>query len=232
MRLVARSNPTRVPERGIRPAKPALVRPPLARLHLFLPLKTASQRAPIRSRSCIPSRTTTVDRPGGSSWRRRRSRRPSRLGLGSVGCGHIDEGSTARARNFGGQRDPTPPATRSMNQATWAISSEPGSLDWILDYDPDSNTVLANVTESLLQMSPALPRSNPALAESYTQPDPLTWDFHIPPGCQFHDGSELTADDVVYSLTAESAARRLTGTCIRLRSLTSGAHPPIPSPCG
>ena len=70
-----------------------------------------------------------------------------------------------------------------MNQATWAISSEPGSLDWLLDYDPDSNTVLANVTESLLQMSPAF-EIQPGLATSYTQSDPLTWDFHIRPGCQ------------------------------------------------
>jgi peptide/nickel transport system substrate-binding protein len=40
----------------------------------------------------------------------------------------------------------------------------------------------------------------PGVALSWTTPDPLTWEIKLRPGVKFHDGSELTAEDVVYSL--------------------------------
>ena len=40
----------------------------------------------------------------------------------------------------------------------------------------------------------------PGIAASWTTPDPLTWMIKLRPGVKFHDGSELTAEDVVYSL--------------------------------
>jgi peptide/nickel transport system substrate-binding protein len=41
----------------------------------------------------------------------------------------------------------------------------------------------------------------PALAESYEAPDDLTYVFHLRQGVLFHDGTEMTAEDVVYSIT-------------------------------
>ncbi|MGZ5233633.1 MAG: ABC transporter substrate-binding protein, partial [Burkholderiales bacterium] len=40
----------------------------------------------------------------------------------------------------------------------------------------------------------------PGLAASWSTPDPLTWEVKLRPGVRFHDGAELTAEDVAYSL--------------------------------
>jgi len=40
----------------------------------------------------------------------------------------------------------------------------------------------------------------PGLAQSWKVIDANTWEFKLKPGVRFHDGSELTADDVVFSL--------------------------------
>jgi len=40
----------------------------------------------------------------------------------------------------------------------------------------------------------------PSLAESWDMPDPQTYIFHLRQGVKFHNGREMVADDVVYSL--------------------------------
>ncbi len=37
------------------------------------------------------------------------------------------------------------------------------------------------------------------LASSWTNPDPTTWEFMLKPGVKFHDGSDLTAEDVAFT---------------------------------
>ncbi len=39
----------------------------------------------------------------------------------------------------------------------------------------------------------------PGLAERWENPEPTVWIFHLRPGVRFHDGSLLTAEDVVYT---------------------------------
>ena len=43
-------------------------------------------------------------------------------------------------------------------------------------------------------------RITPGVAASWSTPDPLTWEIKLRPGVKFHDGSDLTAEDVVFSL--------------------------------
>jgi peptide/nickel transport system substrate-binding protein len=43
-------------------------------------------------------------------------------------------------------------------------------------------------------------RVQPGLAESWSTPDPRTWQIRLRRGVKFHDGSELAAEDVVFSL--------------------------------
>ena len=40
----------------------------------------------------------------------------------------------------------------------------------------------------------------PGLATSWRAVDATTWEFRLRPGVRFHDGTELTAEDVVFSI--------------------------------
>ncbi|THA86433.1 ABC transporter substrate-binding protein [Streptomyces sp. A0592] len=95
--------------------------------------------------------------------------------------------------------DKTPAAVGDVDSFTWSIYAEPTTLDYAHAYDFPPNQILANVCESLLRWNPDLTTS-PNLATSYTNPTPTTWVYQIRPGVRFHDGTTLTADDVVASL--------------------------------
>jgi len=54
------------------------------------------------------------------------------------------------------------------------------------------------VFDGLVELDTALV-PQPALAETWENPDPTTWVFHLRQGATFHDGEAVTADDVVYT---------------------------------
>lgn len=60
-------------------------------------------------------------------------------------------------------------------------------------------TVQMHVFDALVRVDER-GRIVPGIAESWKTPDPLTWEFKLRPGVKFHDGSELTPEDIVYSL--------------------------------
>ncbi|GAA3653414.1 ABC transporter substrate-binding protein [Nocardioides ginsengisoli] len=92
-----------------------------------------------------------------------------------------------------------PAATKSIDTLHWALYAEPSSLDPIRSNDFPPMEVLANLCESLGRINPDFTIS-PALATSWTNPDPTTWVYEIRAGVTFHSGAPLTADDVAYSL--------------------------------
>jgi peptide/nickel transport system substrate-binding protein len=61
--------------------------------------------------------------------------------------------------------------------------------------DEVSNSVLRSAYEPLVDLSADL-RLEPALAESWHNPDDLTWEFRLRPGVRLHDGTTLTAAHV------------------------------------
>ncbi|MGW5849632.1 ABC transporter substrate-binding protein [Streptomyces sp. NPDC055254] len=93
----------------------------------------------------------------------------------------------------------SPPARGPLDSFTWSLYAEPYTLDYALAYDYPPNTVLANVCEQLLRVTPDL-KIEPGLAVAYAQPDPRTLVYTLRPGVKFHDGTTMTADDVVASL--------------------------------
>jgi peptide/nickel transport system substrate-binding protein len=93
----------------------------------------------------------------------------------------------------------TPEPSGDLDSFTWSMYAEPFSLDYAYAFDYPPNQVLANVCESLLRWNPDL-TITPSLASRFANPTPTTWVYTIRKGVTFHDGSALTADDVVASL--------------------------------
>ena len=86
-----------------------------------------------------------------------------------------------------------------IDSYSWVSYAEPYSLDYAYAFDYADNQVLANVCESLLRLNPDYTLS-PGLAESFAHPTPETWVYEIRDGVTFHDGTPLTAADVVASM--------------------------------
>lgn len=96
----------------------------------------------------------------------------------------------------------------SLLGATDAVAQESDTLrigmgKGLVSFDPQNNgtygTPLLNVFDTLVR------RTNngefvPHLAKSFEQKDDYTWEFVLNEGIRFHDGSELTAADVKFTL--------------------------------
>ncbi len=96
-------------------------------------------------------------------------------------------------------------AAASLPSPVMAQTLRWGSRGDVLTVDP--HTQNENVTTSMLALIfDALVDRDlkqalvPALAESWTVVNDLTWRFKLRAGVKFHDGTALTADDVVFSI--------------------------------
>ncbi|HEX6259877.1 MAG TPA: ABC transporter substrate-binding protein, partial [Woeseiaceae bacterium] len=89
--------------------------------------------------------------------------------------------------------------TRAENVLRWA------SAGGVLTFEPHSLDETANsihfrqVYEPLVDLDSDL-KLVPMLAVEWQVIDPQTWEFRLRDGVSFHDGTPLTADDVVFSL--------------------------------
>lgn len=90
-----------------------------------------------------------------------------------------------------------PAATKAVDQVTWGlVEGEPRSLVPGADY----NFVWPNICDSLLRVEPDF-SVEPALAEKADFVDPVTFVIDLRDGITFSDGTPVTPEDVVYSLT-------------------------------
>ena len=87
-----------------------------------------------------------------------------------------------------------------------AMSSPPTSMDpHFQNYTANAN-VIEHMFESLVTRD-ADGNFMPGLAESWSLVNGLTWEFKIRKGAKFSDGSNVTAEDVVYSLDRPSTIK-------------------------
>ncbi|MGF3066482.1 ABC transporter substrate-binding protein [Facklamia sp. P12945] len=82
---------------------------------------------------------------------------------------------------------------------TVAVSGDAISLDPIATNDNQSSHVMTQIYEGLVKINDE-GKAEPSLAESFDQPDETTYVFKLKQGIKFHNGEELKASDVVFSL--------------------------------
>lgn len=122
--------------------------------------------------------------------------------LTAVGCSGADTTTTggvpADAAKL--KLTPTTPAAKgSVERVNWLLEDEPDSLDLDTQGTSAGRVVLTNVCERLYQLQPDM-TVKPFLAEKAATPDDRTLVLTVRDGVTFHDGSKLTADDVLWSL--------------------------------
>ena len=82
----------------------------------------------------------------------------------------------------------------------WASAAEISTWDIHSQNNALQNGIHAAVYESLVYYNSRSFKVEPMLATSWTQVSPTQTRFTLRQGVKFHDGSDMTADDVVYSL--------------------------------
>jgi peptide/nickel transport system substrate-binding protein len=96
----------------------------------------------------------------------------------------------------------TPPGTDELDTLTWNLPYEPLSIDAMRSFNYAENTVIANMCESLLRLTPDL-QTAPGLATRVDHPDELTQVYTLRSDVRFWDGQPMTATDVAYSLNRQ-----------------------------
>lgn len=89
-----------------------------------------------------------------------------------------------------------------------------GTLTWGMEVPPVNMVPFGGISQGQVLSKEMLYDSlvewdkdlivRPALAESWETPDDKTWIWHLRKGVKFHDGSEVTADDVKYSIELQA----------------------------
>jgi peptide/nickel transport system substrate-binding protein len=120
-------------------------------------------------------------------------------------------------------------APRRVTRLSATAPKRGGSLVWGAEADPTfliplgvdataSWRVSSFIYESLLRWDRNL-KVLPALATSWSNPNSTTWIFNLRQGVKFHDGKEMTSEDVKYSLEHQKSPPP--------PGLDEGQYPPI-----
>jgi peptide/nickel transport system substrate-binding protein len=97
-------------------------------------------------------------------------------------------------------------APRDPDTVVFLIESSPTNLDPRIGTDAQSEHIDELLFDGLVARDSNF-QFKPALAESWEQPNPLTYVFHLRGGVRFHDGRELTARDVLWTVDSMRSAQ-------------------------
>jgi peptide/nickel transport system substrate-binding protein len=118
----------------------------------------------------------------------------------------------------------------------WSSQGDYLTADPMAQNELLTNSINGHVYESLVMRGKQL-EIIPALAESWKQTNPTTWVFNLRKGVKFHDGSDFTADDVVFSikrLQGKTSNFRVYGNAVgeptKIDSHTVQLVTPVPNP--
>ena len=91
------------------------------------------------------------------------------------------------------------PVSDQQSVVNFAVPYDIDTLDPHVRSKMSSFAVLSHFYEPLVAPSRNM-SIEPCLAQSWENPDLLTWIFHLRPGVRFHDGKTLNSEDVVFSI--------------------------------
>jgi peptide/nickel transport system substrate-binding protein len=99
---------------------------------------------------------------------------------------------------------PAPAFTQEIKQGgsmTVTYKDDVSTLDPAIGYDWQNWSMIKSLFDGLMDYEPGTTTLKPDLAESYEiSPDGQTFTFKLRQGVKFHNGRELTAEDVKYSI--------------------------------
>src|SRR3954471_16914084 len=118
----------------------------------------------------------------------------------------------------------------------WASQGDYLTADPMAQNELLTNSINGHVYESLVVRGKKL-EILPGLAESWKQTNATTWVFNLRKGVKFHDGSDFTADDVVFSikrLQGKTSNFRVYGNAVgeptKIDQYTMQLVAPVPNP--
>ena len=139
------------------------------------------------------SETPTVDESGGNGL----NRRDLLVKAGVVGAGAVAAGSMAGAAAAAPKRIGATP--KKGGKLTFALEQDPVHIAPFGAILTSNHWGKEPMYESLIEWDAKL-NQRPALAQSWKVVDPRTVDFTLKRGVRFHNGKEVTAADVKYSV--------------------------------
>jgi len=127
-------------------------------------------------------------------------------------------------------------ATADAATLRWSSQGDYLTADPMAQNELLTNSINGQVYESLVMRGKKL-EILPGLAEKWEQKDPKTWIFHLRHGVKWHDGSDFTADDVVFSikrLQGKTSNFRVYGNAVgeptKVDQYTVQLVTPVPNP--
>ncbi len=122
--------------------------------------------------------------------------------LSLAACGSSEPSSTATdsgSASTGGDSSQTAEGTTYKDTLIWGQGADITSIDPHQGKETTAVQVTKHIFDTLFVVNEAGDIEG-LLCESWTQDDDVTYTFKIRQGVKFHDGSDMTAEDVKYSL--------------------------------